>query len=123
MNYSAYRPALENILVRLLSAPLACCRWELGQRHMTPPSNFVLRIIVEEDPRLVRTLNANYADATADGGLETDERDALLDVVARHYTGRQWPRSDTIVATRHFMIELQNAMIATNWTVDLVAVA
>jgi hypothetical protein len=35
------------------SAPLACCRWELERRHMTPPSNFALRIIVEEDRRTV----------------------------------------------------------------------
>jgi hypothetical protein len=30
---------------------------------MTPPSNFALRIIVEKDSKLVRTLNADYADA------------------------------------------------------------
>lgn len=33
---------------------------------------------MEEDPWLVRTLNANYAGAAADGGLEPTERDALL---------------------------------------------
>jgi hypothetical protein len=38
---------------------------------MTPPSNFTLRIIVEEDPRLVRTLNANYANVAVDGGTGT----------------------------------------------------
>jgi hypothetical protein len=70
---------LEKILATLLPAPLACCRVELEQRRMTPPSNFVLRIIVEEDPKLVRTLNANYAGAAADGGLEPAERDALHD--------------------------------------------
>lgn len=76
-------------MATLLSAPLACCRWELAQRHMTPPSNIALRIIVEEDPRLVRSLNACYADATADGGLDAAERDALLDVLGRHFTGQQ----------------------------------
>jgi hypothetical protein len=44
------------------------------RRDMTPPSNFALRIIVEEDPKLVRTLNARYADAAADGGLEAVEK-------------------------------------------------
>jgi hypothetical protein len=107
----------------LLPTPLACCRWELEQRHMTPPSNFALRIIVEEDPQLVRTLNAHYADAAADGGLEADEKDALLDVIASHFSGRPWPRSGGMDATRRFMADLQDAMIATRWSVDLLVVA
>jgi len=45
---------------------------------MTPPSNFALRIIVKEDPKLVRTHNARYADAAADRGLEAVEKGALL---------------------------------------------
>jgi hypothetical protein len=54
-------------LTVLLSSALACCRWELERRHMTPPSSFALRIIVEENCKLVRTLNANYAGAAPDG--------------------------------------------------------
>jgi hypothetical protein len=90
---------------------------------MTPPSNFALRIVVEEDPELVRTLNAHYADAAADGGLEAVEKDGLFDVLARHFTGQPWPRSGGMNATRRFMANLQNAMIAARWTVDLLAVA
>jgi len=75
-------------LAVLLPAPLACCRWELERRHMTPPSNFALRFIVEEDCKLVRTLNAGYADAAPDGGLDASERDALFDVLGLHFTGR-----------------------------------
>jgi hypothetical protein len=90
---------------------------------MTPPSNFALRIIVEEDPKLVRTLNARYADAAADGGLEAVEKDALLDVLARHFTGRPWPRSGGMASTRRFMGDLQNAMIATRWKLDSLAMA
>jgi hypothetical protein len=90
---------------------------------MTPPSSFALRIVVEEDPELVRTLNAHYADAAADGGLEAVEKDALFDVLARHFIGRPWPRSGGMDATRRFMANLQNAMIAARWTVDLLAVA
>ena len=33
------------------------------------------------DPRLVCTLDATYASAAADGGLEPTERDALFDVL------------------------------------------
>ena len=68
----------------LLPAPLACCRWELERRHMTPPSNFALRFIVEEDCKLVRMLKAGYADATPDGGLDAAERDALFNVLGLH---------------------------------------
>jgi len=90
---------------------------------MTPPSNFALRIIVEEDPKLVQRLNAWYADATPDGGLDSVERDALLDVLGRHFTGRPWPRSGGMDATRRFMADLQDAMAAARWSVDVFAVA
>lgn len=90
---------------------------------MTPPSNFALRIIVEEDPKLVRRLNAWYADAAPDGGLDSVERDALLDVLGRHFTGQPWPRSGGMDVTRRFMADLQDAMVAARWSVDLFAVA
>ncbi len=90
---------------------------------MIPPSNFALRIIIEEDPTLVRILNAHYAEAAPDGGLETVERESLFDVVAKHFTGRPWPRSGGMDVTRRFMADLQPAMIATLWKVDLLAMA
>ena len=102
----------------LLPSPLACCRWELERRHMTPPSKFALRIIVEEDRKLVRNLNANYADASPDGGLDTSERDAVFDVLALHFTGRLWPRSGGMETTRRFVADLQHAMIGAGWKVS-----
>jgi hypothetical protein len=90
---------------------------------MTPPSNFALRIIVEEDPRLVRRLNAHYADAASDGGLDPDNREALFDVIGQHFTGRPWPRGGGMDATRRFMVDLQTGMLATLWKVDLLAMA
>jgi hypothetical protein len=110
-------------LARLLTAPLACCRWELERRHMKPPSNFALRIIVEEDRKLVRSLNANYADAPSDGGLDPSERDALFDVLGLHFTGHLWPRSGGTEATRRFVADLQPAMVGAGWKVDSFAVA
>ena len=109
-------------MATLLPAALACCRRELEQRLITPPSNFLLRIVVEEDQKLVRSLNGRCADAAADGGLEAAERDALLDVLTRHFTGQRWHRSN-MEATRHFLVELQTAMMAARWKVDLLAVA
>lgn len=117
------RPAPEITLATLLPAALACCRLELEERHITPPSDFLLRIVVEEDQKLVRLLNVRYADAAADGGLEAAERAALLDVIARHFTGQQWPRSASMEVTRNFLVELQTAMMAARWKVDLLAVA
>jgi hypothetical protein len=90
---------------------------------MTPPSNFALRVIVEEDPKLVKTLNTHYVAATADGGLEPGEKDALFDVLARHFPGRPWPNSGGMDAALRFMTDLQNAMIAARWSVDLLVVA
>ena len=79
---------------------------------MTPPSNFILRISVEEDQKLVRTPTAHYADAAADSGLEPAER---LD--------SHGPRTGGMVAVRRFMADLQDAMIITRLKVDLMAVA
>lgn len=107
----------------LLPAALACCRRELEQRHITPPSDFLLRIVVEEDQKLVRSLNTRYADAAVEGGLEAVERDVLLDVLARHFIGQKWPRFVSMEATRHFVGELQTAMMAARWKADLLAVA
>jgi hypothetical protein len=90
---------------------------------MIPPSNFALRIIIEEDARLVRDLNARYAGAAPDGGLETVERDALFDVIGKHFVGRPWPRSGGMDVTRQFMADLQSGMTATLWKVDLLAMA
>jgi hypothetical protein len=113
-------PTPENTLATLQSAPLACCRWELQQRHMTPPSKLALRI-VEEDAKLVRRLNTYYADAAADGGLDTVERDALLDALGRHFVRQPWPRSGSMDATGRFVADLQRAMTRAGWRVDLLA--
>jgi hypothetical protein len=51
------------------------------------------------------------------------ERDALLDVLGRHFAGRAWPRSGGMDATRRFMADLQDAMAAARWSVDVFAVA
>ena len=89
---------------------------------MTPPSNLALRFIVEEDRKLVRSLNANYADAPPDGGLDTPERDALIDVRGLHFAGRQWPRSGGTKVARRYLADLQHGMIAAGWKVDSFAV-
>jgi hypothetical protein len=107
----------------LLPASLACCRWELERRHLIPPSNDALRQIIESDPALVEDLNAYYGDTSPDGGLDELERELLLDLVARHFTRRLWPRTGGMQATRRFMAELQRAMAKAGWKVDQFAVA
>jgi hypothetical protein len=108
-------------VVTLLPATLRCCRWELERRRMIPPSNIALRMVVEEDPRLVRRLNTNYGEAEADGGLDVAERDALFDAVGRHFVGEPWPRSGGVDATRQFIVKLQREMKKTGWVVDFFA--
>jgi hypothetical protein len=107
----------------LLPAPLACCRWELESRRMVPPSNEALRLIIEIDPALVADLNRFYGDATPDGGLDKVERDRLLDLLGQHFTGRSWPRTGGMDATRRFMAALQRAMSTAGWKLDAFAVA
>lgn len=107
----------------LLPAPLACCRWELENRRMVPPSNEALRQIIEAEPSLVEMLNRYYGDATPDGGLDSAEREKLLDLLGRHFTGKSWPRTGGMDATRRFMATLQRAMAAAGWKLDAFAVA
>jgi hypothetical protein len=107
----------------LLAAPLACCRWELEHRQMVPPSNDALRQVIERDSDLVETLNEFYGDATPDGGLDKVERELLLDLLGRHYTGQLWPRTGGMEATRKFMSGLRRAMIAAGWKMDGFALA
>ncbi len=114
---------MEIPLSTLLPAPLACCRCELERRHLIPPSNEALRQIIESDPALVEDLNAYYGDTTLDGGLDKLERELLLDLLARHFTGRLWPRTGGMEATRRFTAEVQRAMAKAGWRVDCFAVA
>ena len=106
----------------LLPAPLACCRWELERRHLTPPSNDALRQIIEANPALVRELNLYYGDTAPDGGLDAVERELLFDLLAQHFTGAPWPRKGGMDATRKFMAGLQRGMAAAGWKVDSFAV-
>lgn len=90
---------------------------------MIPPSNEALRLIIETDPRLVEELNGYYGGTSPDGGLDSIERDLLFDLLGRHFTGRLWPRTGGMQATRRFLTELQRAMAASGWKVDSFAVA
>jgi hypothetical protein len=116
-------PGQEKPVGNLLPAPLICCRWELERRHMVPPSNDALRQIIERDPDLVDVLNEYYGDAAADGGLDKVERELLLDLLGRHFTGQLWPRTGGMAATRRFMATLQRAMRTAGWKLDGFAVA
>jgi hypothetical protein len=90
---------------------------------MVPPSNEALRLIIETDAALVADLNRYYGEATADGGLDKAERERLLDLLSKHFTGRSWPRSGGMDATRRFMATLQRAMGASGWKLDAFVLA
>ncbi len=91
---------------------------------MVPPSNDALRQIIERDADLVETLNEFYGEATPDGGLAIKvERELLLDLLGRHYTGHLWPRTGGMEATRRFMAGLRRAMLAAGWKMDGFALA
>ena len=90
---------------------------------MIPPSNDALRLVIETDADLVEELNHFYGDTTPDGGLDSVERELLFDLFGRHFTGRLWPRTGGMEATRRFMAEMQRAMTAAGWKVDSFAVA
>ncbi len=107
----------------LLPSALASCRWELERRHLVPPSNDALREMIEGDPALTDELNTYYGEIPPDGGLDKVECELLLDLLARHFTGKLWPRSGGMDATRRFTAELHRALSKAGWKVDLFAVA
>jgi hypothetical protein len=90
---------------------------------MVPPSNDALRQIIERDPDLVEALNEYYGEAAPDGGLDKVERELLLDLLGRHFTGHLWPRTGGMEATRRFLAVLRRAMVAAGWKMDTFAVA
>jgi hypothetical protein len=90
---------------------------------MVPPSNEALRQIIEQDADLVDVLNEFYGDATPDGGLDKVERELVLDLLGRHFTGQLWPRTGGVDATRRFMAALQRGMRAAGWKMDAFALA
>jgi hypothetical protein len=59
---------------------------------------------------MVRRPSAYYADAALDGGLDTVEREALIDVLGRHFTGQPRPRTGGADAACPFMARFQRAM-------------
>lgn len=90
---------------------------------MVPPSNEALRLIIEQEPKLVGELNRFYGEAAADGGLDKAEREMLLDLLGQHFAGRPWPRSGGMDAMRRFMATFQRAMCAAGWKIDLFVAA
>jgi hypothetical protein len=114
--------SLEQTLAVPLPAPLACCRFALERRRMIPPPNFALRIIVEEEPKLVRKLNADYADAAPDGGLISPPEMpcAMFSASTSPDSG---PRSGGMEAIRPFMAAPQRATAGARRSVDFFAVA
>jgi hypothetical protein len=78
--------------------------------------------VVEEDAKLVRSLNARYGDAAPDGGLETADWEALREILGKHFTGRPWPRPGDMDAARRFMADLQRTMTRAKWSVEFFAI-
>ena len=68
-------------------------------------------------------LSAPLTCCRADGGLDKIERELLLDLLGRHFTGQLWPRTGGMEATRRFMATLQRAMVAAGWKMDAFALA
>jgi hypothetical protein len=64
-----------------------------------------------------------YADAAPDGGLDAAERESLLHVLGKHFTGQPWPRAVGVDTIRHFMADLQPVMITAGWAIHLFSMA
>jgi hypothetical protein len=103
----------EHFVVK--DAPLSCCLVELAQRGMMPASPEQVTRILASDPSYCDRLNHLYV--TAEDGLDTREREELLDIVARHLAGRVWPANmDTEEEVSAFADALASGMEREGWS-------
>lgn len=80
---------------RLNTYALACCLYETINRGIVPASVAAFQKVVEEDEEFVDELNEYYPDdrkgQKVDLGLDTRERDILMEILALHFAERNWP--------------------------------
>ena len=86
-----YQGALSVIWRKQNLRPIQSSRVRLDEHPV--PGDGIGYPITRSAGVLVQELNANYADVAPVGGLDAEERNALLDVLSRHFTGQPWPRS------------------------------
>jgi hypothetical protein len=72
------------------SIPLACCKAELAARNVRPPSDQALAEVIEEDQEFTEILNDCY-NGPDTSGLDTAEREILLDTIGLRFAGGHWP--------------------------------
>lgn len=73
----------------LAEALTAACVREFARCSAIKLSPEAMAVIIAEEPRLEEDLMNMYGLAT--DSLDTADREFLLDVVAKHFTGRHWP--------------------------------
>ena len=84
-----------------------------------PLSLDALRAVLEKDGGFVSILRGWHHNATGNSGLgDTQDREELFDVIARHFTGRCWPRyGDNDLVRKTFNLTLTENATAAGWKV------
>jgi hypothetical protein len=105
---------------RLNTYALACCLCETINQGIVPASVAAFQRIVEEDAEFVDELNEYYRDdrkgQVVDLGLDTRERDILMEIVALRFAGRNWPiNMDGPGTMREFAGRMDAALKAEGW--------
>lgn len=75
---------------------LGCCVTEVLNRGIIPESPGALQAILETSGEFIEIMNAFYPDpgegtGPHDLGLDTADREWVMEIIALHFTGRSWP--------------------------------
>lgn len=104
---------------RLTDDHLRRCQNELAEREFAGSLELV-RKVVETDPGLVERLVELYSEPYQDGhGLDTWEREMLMDAFAQLYAGRCWPCNSEVLSGQvsdNFVYDLVTKSAADGWT-------
>ena len=76
----------------LTDRQLECCWTEVVENiGITPPSQDELRRILDADSGFVAIMRGYYPDPDPDDGFDTQDRDMLVNAIARDVSGAPWP--------------------------------
>lgn len=105
-------------MAKVKAIPLKCCLWELSKRKLVPPNDRALSRIIEEDQEFTKKLNRYYKD-TSELGLDTFEREELLEIVGQKFAKMSWPcNMHGQEYTDQFANNLVTSVKAEGWTIS-----
>lgn len=100
---------------------LACCLNILDSFCNFQPTADQLRVVIEKYPAFMMDMNTFYTTVDPKHGMDTQDREELLDVLSLHFMSRHWPlygERMTRVEMDEFSNQLTEAVKRSGWKVN-----